>query len=277
VDDSVGGFWLAGARLLVTSHTRLWDDHQERTIVAVTTNSVSSGYVRLELDAPIRRPTTLLESQDYAVEVALLSRNIVFEGGSNNMQDGGHFIILHTPNVAQTIQGIDIQHFGIQGTLGRYPIHFHYSGDVSGSVVSKNTIRQSHQRCIVVHGTNNVEVSDNVAFDTKGHCYITEDGIETGNSFLRNLGAQIDGPATLIPNNSETDNQPAIFWITQPTNFVEGNVILLSCKIRIDVNCFFYCSPSFFRRLCFRQHSQETWLLARRVQAFGTNSKAGVP
>ena len=39
----------------------------------------------------------------------------------------------------------------------------------------------------VIHNTNNVLVEDNVAFDTHGHCYITEDGSEEGNSFLNNL------------------------------------------------------------------------------------------
>jgi len=165
----------------------------------------------------------MVESLEFAVEVALLSRNIIFEGGTN-LQDGGHFWIMHTPSVAQTIEGIDIQHFGIQGTLGRYPIHFHFSGDVSGSVVTKNTIRHSHQRCVVVHGSDNVLVEDNVAYDNFGHCYILEDGIETGVSFLRNLGAQIDAPATLIPDNDETDDEPAIFWITNPKNILQGNV-----------------------------------------------------
>ena len=221
VKASVDGQWLPGAELLITAHTRVWNDHQVRRIVSVT--AAQTGYVQLDLDAAIRRPTTIVESLDFAVEVALLSRNIVFEGGMD-LQDGGHFWIMHTPSVAQTIEGIDIQHFGIQGTLGRYPIHFHFSGDVSGSVVAKNTIRHSHQRCVVVHGTDNVLVEDNVAYDNFGHCYILEEGIETGNSFLRNLGAQIDAPATLIPDNDETDDEPAIFWITNPMNYLQGNV-----------------------------------------------------
>jgi parallel beta-helix repeat protein len=52
------------------------------------------------------------------------------------------------------------------------PIHFHLCDSVEGSIVSKNTIRESNQRCIVVHGTHNVTVSKNVAFNTKGHVSI---------------------------------------------------------------------------------------------------------
>ena len=56
-----------------------------------------------------------------------------------------------------------------------------------------------------------------------------EDGIETGNSFLRNLGARTSRPSTLIPNHGtngyETDQfLPSTFWITNPTNTWMGNV-----------------------------------------------------
>jgi hypothetical protein len=112
--------------------------------------------------------------------------------------------------------------------LGRYPIHFHFCSDVAGSIVSKNSIRKSNQRCVVVHGTNKLRIEENVAFDTKGHCYMLEDGIETGNEFIRNLGAQTDAPTTIIPNlgpnGDETDRTPATFWITNPTNSWLGNV-----------------------------------------------------
>jgi hypothetical protein len=114
-DKSVLNQWLPGAVLLITSHTRQWNDHQVRQIVSV---SESAGYARIDLNSTIRRPTTMVESPDFAVEVALLSRNIVFEGGQG-LQDGGHFWIMQTPSVVQTIEGIDIQHFGQQGTLGR--------------------------------------------------------------------------------------------------------------------------------------------------------------
>ena len=61
------------------------------------------------------------------------------------------------------------------GILGRYPIHFHMCGSVDGAVVSKNSIRNSKQRCVVVHGTHQLRIEENVAYDTFGHCYMTED------------------------------------------------------------------------------------------------------
>ena len=78
-------------------------------------------------------------------------------------------MIFHTPDVAQRIEGIEFKNFGQQGILGRYPVHFHKSQHVAGSVVRKNSIRESKQRCIVIHGSHDVLVEENVSFDTYGH------------------------------------------------------------------------------------------------------------
>jgi hypothetical protein len=227
VPTSVIGKWAPGAEILITSHTINYNDQQVRKITNIT--SINGG-VLLGLNMSINRPTTLKDSADFAVEVALLSRNIVFEGSPDpiNALHGGHFMVFRTPSVLQVIEGVEFVRFGQQGNLGRYPLHFHFCGDVSGSIVSKNTIRQSNQRCVVVHGTNNLLVQENVAFDTKGHCFMLEDGIETNNMFIRNLGAFTDAVTTIIPNlgtnGKETDDKPATFWVTNPTNTWEGNV-----------------------------------------------------
>lgn len=52
-------------------------------------------------------------------------------------------------------------------------------------------MRDSEQRCIVVHGTNHALIANNVAYDHRGHCFIAaEDGYETDNNFKDNLGAK---------------------------------------------------------------------------------------
>jgi G8 domain len=238
VDATVQSKWAPGSEILITSHTTRWDGHQVRTIVQVAPYGSDGKYVSLTLSSAIDRPTTLIDSPDFAVEVALLSRNIVFQGGSDSITlHGGHFMVMQTPKVPQYIEGVDFQNFGQQGLLGRYPIHFHFCGDVTGSIVIKNTIRLSNQRCIVVHGTDNLRIESNVAYNTKGHCYIVEDGIETGNLFLRNLGAMTAIPQRLIPNMGfnglETDKSPATFWMTNPTNpWIERNVDTISKQCR---------------------------------------------
>lgn len=224
----VKGKWAIGAQILITSHTRIWNEHQQRTITKIVDSSVS-GYVAVTLDSAIIRPTTIVESKEYAVEVALLSRNILLVGGTDTTaRHGGHLMIMQTPNVVQSIIGLELRNFGQQGELGKYPIHFHFCNDVPGSVVSQNSIRQSNQRCVVVHGTNKLRVSENIAYDTKGHCFMTEDGYETGNEFVSNLGAQTGIPEVIIPNlgsnGYESDKEPATFWISSPTNSWLGNV-----------------------------------------------------
>jgi hypothetical protein len=235
LDSSVKGKWDAGAEILITSHTLKRNEHQVRVIVSVTDHPSDATKSILQLDLPIVRPTTVVDDARFAVEVALLSKNIVLRGETDVPGDwesdliGGHFWIMHTSNVEQFIEGIEFVNFGQQGNLGRYPVHFHFCGDVSSSVVSKNTIRQSNQRCIVVHGTDNLIVQDNVAYDTKGHCFMLEDGIETGNQFIRNLGAQTGKPLKIIPNvgtNGLESDQflPSTYWITNTLNSWVGNV-----------------------------------------------------
>ena len=230
VPSATSNKWDVGAQVVITSHTHDWFDNQARTIIEKV-NVKMTGYVGWKLNATLVRPTTVLESEDFAVEVALLSRNILFEGGvDTKSRHGGHFMVFHTPTIVQKINGVEFRNFGQQGVLGRYPIHFHHCGDVTGSVVSKNSIRKSNQRCIDVHGTDKLKIQENVAYDTKGHCYLTEDGTETGNEFIMNIGIQTAPVTVLIPSSSaamngdESDNEPATFWITNPSNTWIGNV-----------------------------------------------------
>jgi hypothetical protein len=94
--------------------------------------------------------------------------------------------------------------------------------------VSKNTIRESNQRCIVLAGTNDVLVEDNIAYDTAGHCFVLQDGMESGNIFRRNLGALTRKVDVVIPNNGssggESDDLPSTYFITNPSNTWEANV-----------------------------------------------------
>lgn len=138
--------WAAGAEILFTSHTQAHDDQQVRKIFAISKSKSNPNVADILVLPAIKRPISARESPDFAVEVALLSRNIVFEGGhDSNENHGGHFWIMHTPEVAQTVEGIEVKNFGQQGSLGRYPIHFHYNNEGRGSVIARNTVRDSNQ------------------------------------------------------------------------------------------------------------------------------------
>jgi hypothetical protein len=119
VDDDVLNKWGPGSEILITSHTREWNKHQQRTITSIAASEFPRQ-ARIWFDSPIVRPTTVRQNPDFATEVALLSRNIVFEGGVDDTSlHGGHMRIMYTPTVVQSIVGVDIRNFGQQGTLGR--------------------------------------------------------------------------------------------------------------------------------------------------------------
>ena len=60
------------------------------------------------------------ENYDYAVEVALLSRNVIIQGDAGEFQKGGYMQVLHTPDVGQTIQGIEFLNMGRSGEIDRF-------------------------------------------------------------------------------------------------------------------------------------------------------------
>jgi hypothetical protein len=152
--------WEVGSTIVITGFTTQWDKyHQVRKITSTFDYGPNlpnnpENYRVLYLNESIVHPTTYVDSQEYAVEVGLLSRNVLFTSSvANGSLIGGHFWIFNTPNVPQKIFGVEIKNFGQQGTLGRYPIHVHYSGDSSSTIISRNSIHKSFQRCIVIHGT----------------------------------------------------------------------------------------------------------------------------
>ncbi|GJP83999.1 hypothetical protein CLOP_g14094 [Closterium sp. NIES-67] len=170
---------------------------------------------------------------DIRAEVALLTRNIVIQGVHEQapyQYDGGHFMVYKT-RTPQVIHGVQFQGLGKQGTLGRYPVHFHMCGDVRRSFfVRKNVILDSKQRCMVVHATSRLTLVDNVAYETRGHCFVLEEGSEARNTFIRNLGMNTRAVHHVIPPESpakfdrQTDKQPSTFWLATPFNSFIGNV-----------------------------------------------------
>ena len=185
--------------------------------------SVEENVVTLKEPLPRVFPTEAGPGESvFAVEVAKLTRDVVFEAESDADDDliGGHSIVLHTPDVPQTLHGVRFQNFGQAGVLGRYPIHFHKSGD-SPSSVSRNVVVNSNHRCVMIHDTNRVTVSDNVAYDTAGHCFATETGSERFNVFADNLGSKTK---KLTRDNGQSDSpgvtktEVSTFWFRNMEN-----------------------------------------------------------
>ena len=156
-------------------------------IKSVVSNTDGRATVKLETGIE-----TVLDEQvtpGMGVEVVLLSRNIKIQGTDDGIaSQGGYFQVFHTPGVAQIIEGVEFNNMGQQKGKNRFSLQFLYSGNVPGTSIARNSIRNSNHRCIVIEGSSNITVEANVAHETAGHCYYV--GMDTtDNKFLSNIGS----------------------------------------------------------------------------------------
>eukprot|EP00029_Vermamoeba_vermiformis_P004387 TRINITY_DN1492_c0_g1_i3.p1 TRINITY_DN1492_c0_g1~~TRINITY_DN1492_c0_g1_i3.p1 ORF type:complete len:929 (-),score=277.46 TRINITY_DN1492_c0_g1_i3:40-2826(-) len=152
-------------------------------------------------------------------EVGMLTRNIVIRGTVDaNDGWGGHVMVMGTGH--GRFHGVEVTNMGQKGLKARYPIHYHVAGDQSESRVSHCSFHDLFQRCLTLHGTSNLLVQNNVAFNTLGHCFFIEDSDETNNRFYFNLAISANVLDVLLTS----DLRPAMFWITNPSNDFVGNV-----------------------------------------------------
>ena len=96
------------------------DDTFASKITSITVNGENAT---IGLNNTMEWHTTYAESPETAVEVALLSRKVLFTHAYDDIANpfhGGHFMILQTPNVVQTLQGVEMRGQGQRGNLGRY-------------------------------------------------------------------------------------------------------------------------------------------------------------
>lgn len=65
---------------------------------------------------------------------------------------------------------------------------------------------------------------ENIAYDTFGHCFMTEDGGEVDNKFIRNLGSNTKQSFRVGREGESDDSNPSTFWSANPQNEWIGNV-----------------------------------------------------
>lgn len=214
--------WQPGDRIVIAS-TDFDPMQAEEAIVA----GVQGNEVTLQSALRYRHWGQLQQyagkTLDERAEVGLLSRNIVIQGDSASLATGfgGHVMVMQG-GVAR-IDGVEFTRMGQKKTLARYPMHWHLSGSVAGQYFRNNAVWKTFNRCLTIHGTNDLQVSGNVCYDNIGHAYFLEDGAETGNVLERNLGLVTRRPAAgeaVLPS----DVDPATFWITNPDNALRRNV-----------------------------------------------------
>lgn len=210
--------WNAGDRIALAPSGFDAREAEEATIAAV-----SGAHVTLRARLRFSHYGAITDGVDERAEVGLLSHDIVIESDlkATQRRTGAQVVALEGGSLR--VAGVDFAHLGRAATLGAYPIHFHLARDASGSYVEDSSIEHSFNRCLAIHGTSGVRASRNVAFDTVGHCYFLEDGIETANVLDDDLAILVRAPD---PKRAvlDTDLRPAAFWIANPANVLTGDV-----------------------------------------------------
>ncbi|EFA74742.1 hypothetical protein PPL_11773 [Heterostelium album PN500] len=126
---------------------------------------------------------------EYQSEVGMLTRRITLMGAMDSEDEnfGGHFMSMGEGQIA----GVATNRMGQLNMMGRYPFHFHMAGTLKNSYITDCSVLNAYFRCYTIHGTNNVTVSENVAFNSLGHCFYLEDGVEENNTLSYNLAAYV--------------------------------------------------------------------------------------
>lgn len=131
---------------------------------------------------------------------------------------GAYLQVLHTTNQDQLISGVEFEHMGRRGEEDKFPIQIQYSGSLPGTLISKNSIHDSQQRCIVIDGTANITLSENVAANNYGHCIFVghnaSDNTISGNYVSHSRSIHIPG---------ESDNQASgLVNVNGPNDYVSN-------------------------------------------------------
>jgi len=227
--------WRVGDRIVLASTDYNPRQAEVRTIQAIAGNT-------LTLDAPLKYPHfgEVTFGVDQRGEVGLLTRNILIRGDDSSSSSGFGGHIMAMMGSTMRVSGVELYRMGQRNLLGRYPIHWHLMGKAPGQYIKHSSIHESFNRCVTIHGTSEVAVVGNVAYNTLGHCYFLEDGAESKNLLEGNLGIltrkpdAAKGERGVVP----TDRTPATFWISHPDNIVRNNVAAGS-----DHTGFWYALP----------------------------------
>src|SRR5690242_10445393 len=227
--------WRVGDEIVLAS-----TDYDPRQAERRTISAISGNTITLDKKLDYMHFGKITFDVDERGEVANLTRNIKVQASPDAEQSffGGHIMAMVTSKMF--VEGVELNRMGQNLTLARYPIHWHLVGDAGkGQYVRNASIHDTYNRCVTVHGTNDVQVENNVTYNTVGHCFFMEDGIEHGNQFVHNLAIQTkchtskacvptnlaasgEGPRgngqqskdVLLPS----DNTASSYWITNPDN-----------------------------------------------------------
>src|SRR5437763_6241695 len=230
--------WRVGDVIVLASTD--FDSHQaeRRTIAAIRGKTIT-----LDKKLDYMHFGKITFDVDERGEVGMLSRNILIQASPDAEKTlfGGH--IMAMAGRKMFVDGVELNRMGQNMHLARYPIHWHLIGDAPGQYIKNSAVHDTYSRCVTVHGTNDLDVENNVTYNNIGHCFFLEDGVEHDNQFVHNLailtkchpdkpcvptnlapfGATGGGNFDSAGQNAKdillpSDNTASTFWITNPDN-----------------------------------------------------------
>eukprot|EP00934_Nitzschia_sp_Nitz4_P005638 Nitzschia sp. Nitz4//scaffold107_size73032//64006//66869//NITZ4_005772-RA/size73032-augustus-gene-0.68-mRNA-1//1//CDS//3329532629//5628//frame0 len=196
--------WEVGqAVVLVTTavrDSRDWHQNEVFTITSVVTEGITQPEVKaiVYIDGTVAYEH--IARPEYQAEVGLLTRTIKIQGSevdspptdtstetcATKRTDGseteifgydqivcpdkyltgyGGHVIIHDGGVSY-VEGVELFRMGQTNVMARYPMHFHMLSEGCRDCYFKDSaIHESYYRCVSIHGTNGVMVSENVAYD----------------------------------------------------------------------------------------------------------------
>jgi hypothetical protein len=271
-------------------------DYDPRQAERRTISAISGNTLTLDKNLDYMHFGKITFEVDERGEVGLLTRNIKIQASPDAEQSykGGHIMAMVTSKVF--VEGVELNRMGQHMELARYPIHWHLVGDGRGQYIKNASIHDTYNRCVTVHGTNDLRIENNVTYNTVGHCFFLEDGIERGNEFVRNLAIQTKCHPTMkcVPTNLAaagefdyanrqalrrtsfsakdtllpSDNTVASYWITNPDNIYIDNVAAGS-----DENGFWLSLPEHPNGAFLDTDiSKATWPRRTRIREFRGNT-----
>ncbi|NBP16265.1 hypothetical protein EBU95_18080, partial [bacterium] len=159
---------------------------------------------------------------------------------------GGSTMFMNGSSV--NMDGVELKYMGTPanfGSIARYSIHFHMSGFTKSYVnylpsteyprsasIQNCSIWCTFSRWIVVHGTHETNIKNNIGFISYGSGYFTEDGTETQNTFEHNMSIcclnahenDYWNPLPIYPNVSSDIAVASAFWMKNNQNRCFRNV-----------------------------------------------------
>src|SRR5688572_2514171 len=143
--------WRVGDEIVLASTDYDSRQAERRTIAAISSNTIT-----LDKKLDYMHFGKITFDVDERGEVALLTRNIKIQASADAEQSffGGH--IMAMPSSKMYVSGVELTRMGQHMTLARYPIHWHLVGDAKGQYIRNAAIHNTYNRCVTVHGTNNL-------------------------------------------------------------------------------------------------------------------------